>query len=133
MEVLHRAIAGIGSNVADKEALVADACARMRERLADFSVSALYITPAEGGCAGGPDYCNAVAEFSTADDFETLNAFFKELEALFGRTPADKAAGRVPLDIDIVVWDGRVLRPRDMEREYMRIGLRRLGIAVLER
>lgn len=127
MAVLHRVIVGIGSNAADREATVARACAILAARFSDFRASSIYTTPAEGSCAGAPDYCNAVALFSTDAECETLERFFKGMETDFGRTPECKTLGLVPLDIDVVVWDDCILRPRDMARDYMRIGLRQLG------
>ena len=50
------------------------------------------------------------------------------MEAEYGRVHDGSPAALVPLDIDIVVWNGEVLRPRDMQQEYMRIGLEMLHL-----
>ena len=93
-----------------------------------WEASTLYTTPAVGRCTGLPDYCNAVARIATTDDYDRLKAFFKQKEAEQGRRHDSTLPALIPLDIDIVVWEGTVLRPRDMEQEYMRIGLRQLGL-----
>ena len=48
---------------------------------------------------------------------------FKELERRCGRIPEDKAQGVVKLDIDLLVFDNKILKPEDMEREYIRRGM----------
>ena len=40
-----------------------------------------------------------------------------------GRIPEDKAQGVVKLDIDLLVFDNKILKPEDMEREYIRRGM----------
>ena len=32
----------------------------------------------------------------------------------------------IPLDLDIVVWNGETLRPQDYDREYFQIGLKEI-------
>ena len=48
---------------------------------------------------------------------------FKELERHSGRLPGDKAQGIVKLDIDLLTFDNKVLKPEDMKREYIRRGI----------
>ena len=124
----REAIISIGSNVPDKRERVEKACEELKNRFYSFQVSSIYTTPAVGRCAGQPDYCNAVARFSTTDDYETSRLFFKTMESDYGRVRHSDAVALIPLDIDIVMWDGAVLRQRDMGQEYMRIGLEQLGL-----
>lgn len=67
-----------------------------------------------------------MARFSTALSADSLHRLFKELERRSGRLPEDKPAGIVKLDIDLLVYDGEVLKPEDMEREYVRLCLKEL-------
>lgn len=127
-EVMRWAIISIGSNVPDKEKRVSGMCGELKHIFPACEVSAVYTTPAVGRCAGMPDYCNAVARIATTDDYDALKAFFKQKEVEHGRSHDANVPSLVPLDIDIVVWEGKVLRPRDMEQEYMRVGLRQLGL-----
>ena len=127
-QVMRWAIISIGSNVPDKEWRIASVCKELESYFCAWEASTLYTTPAVGRCTGLPDYCNAVARIATTDDYDRLKAFFKQKEAEQGRRHDSTLPALVPLDIDIVVWEGTVLRPRDMEQEYMRIGLRQLGL-----
>lgn len=51
---------------------------------------------------------------------EELVLFCKKTEAAAGRKPEDKPAGRVVLDIDIVVSNGTILKSDDFERKYVK-------------
>ncbi len=42
----------------------------------------------------------------------------KELERELGRRPEEKAQGKVSIDIDLVVYGGKILRPADYLRPY---------------
>ncbi|MCD8288185.1 MAG: 2-amino-4-hydroxy-6-hydroxymethyldihydropteridine diphosphokinase [Porphyromonadaceae bacterium] len=126
--ILRQAIISIGSNVPDKEARVSTACTELKSHFPSFTVSSLYTIPAVGKCIGQPDYCNAVARFLTAEEYDSVKNFFKQMEIRFGRCLERGCQTLVALDIDIVVWEGQVLRPDDVTQEYMRIGLRQLGL-----
>ena len=58
-----------------------------------------------------------------SQDMEELGALMKRWEREAGRIAHSKS---VPLDIDIVVFDGQVVRPRDFAQEYFKIGYRAL-------
>ena len=48
------------------------------------------------------------------------------MEENAGRTPESKAQGIVPLDIDVLKWNNDILKPADMERDYIREALHTL-------
>ena len=35
-------------------------------------------------------------------------------------------SGKIPLDIDIVVWNGEIIRPQDWKQDYFQTGLKEL-------
>lgn len=43
----------------------------------------------------------------------------KDLEKQLGRKPQDKEKGRVVIDMDLIEYDGEILRPTDYERSYV--------------
>lgn len=59
----------------------------------------------------------AVAYHSAGAD--EINAQLKEIEKRLGRTPEDKAKGKVVIDLDLIAADGEILRPKDFERSYV--------------
>ena len=59
----------------------------------------------------------AVAYHSAGAD--EINAQLKGIEKRLGRTPEDKAKGKVVIDLDLIAADGEILRPKDFERSYV--------------
>ena len=51
------------------------------------------------------------------------------MEREAGRLPEHKREGKVIIDIDIVVWNSEVIKPTDLTRTYMTIGMYELGIS----
>ena len=57
---------------------------------------------------------------------DEVRACLKAIEREAGRLPEDKPREIVRLDIDLLMCDGRVLKSSDMERAYVRQGLKEL-------
>ena len=111
----------IGSNCGDREANVADALGWLSGILRDFRHSHIYATP---DCAGGQrEYMNSVCSGTTGLTPEELDRLCKDFELKAGRSEAARAAGDVPVDIDVVVYGPTILRDRDYSSEFFRIGL----------
>ena len=119
----------LGSNLepeAEARRVLESACAELSALLTEAVASSLYATPAEGLHAHGT-YVNCVMRARTAFDEAALETAFKQMEARYGRTPADKLTGRVPLDVDLVQWGERIVRPKNWQMNFMRRGLEELG------
>lgn len=88
------------------------------------------ITHAEGQFSDTsvPDYHNIAATFSTSMDADGLKTLFRKIEKACGRTPLSKSSGIVPLDIDLLEYDGMILKPSDMKAAYVRRALASLKI-----
>ena len=50
-----------------------------------------------------------------------LQIVLRHSEAALGRTPGSKAAGQIPIDIDIVIADGHILRPADYRTPHFQL------------
>ena len=70
-----------------------------------------------------PKYMNAVISGYADIPFETLNANLKEYELNHSRNSEARRKGEVPIDLDIVKWNGNIIRPRDYSADYFRKGL----------
>ncbi len=120
-EPLSVAVLSLGSNVPDSREQVLGALAWLRERVArGLRCSELYSTPALR--PGKPRYLNAVAVAETAMQLAELNAALKQHEAACGRDEAMRRQGLVPIDLDVVMWNGAVLRDKDYNQQYFQIG-----------
>ena len=113
-------VLSIGSNSADREAQMTNCIAWLRGIATLTKLSSVYNSPASNG--KDPDYLNAVAEITSTLTHPELNKLLKNYERQCGRTPQSKALGSIPIDIDIVMWNGEVLRPKDFAQYYFAKG-----------
>ena len=67
---------------------------------------------------------NQLALFHSGLGAEEIVSVCKKIERKAGRLPEDKIKETVRLDIDLLKIDHRVLKPGDMEREYIREAVR---------
>lgn len=114
----------LGSNYGDRAENVEHALLRMEEILTDFKKSEVYETKAVHGF--GPAYFNAVVFGNTELDYNRFNSIIKRYERDCGRTPDAKIRNEVIIDIDIVIWDGEIIRPTDFSREFFQIGYKEI-------
>lgn len=106
---------GIGSNVEEASAFISKALRLLDEngyKLTGCSDTYVVSTP----------YLNLVAQVECATDYPELLRFTKDIEKRLGRKPEHKASGIVPIDIDIVVCDDDILRPKDFGSKYFSEG-----------
>ena len=120
----HRVVIGLGSNLAEGKTLIAQCVDRLGALISFDSPLWIYSTPSISG--KGPDYYNCVMSGVTSLECLELNVRSKEIEIAMGRTDECKLTGAVPIDIDIVMFDGEIMRPRDFSQPYFTIGYERL-------
>lgn len=88
--------------------------------------SEVYTGPSHSGI--GADYANCVVEGSLTMTLADLAALCRRMEREAGRTPQSKEQGIMPLDVDIVVWNGEVLRAFDYGSDHFRRGFTTLRV-----
>ena len=71
-------------------------------------------------------FSNQVARFYTDADAERVVKELKTIEKEAGREKEDKKREKVCLDIYLLVFDNRVLKPEDLKRDYILKGLEEL-------
>ncbi|MDE5799782.1 MAG: 2-amino-4-hydroxy-6-hydroxymethyldihydropteridine diphosphokinase [Paramuribaculum sp.] len=119
---MHEAIVCVASNTDDREVLIEAFKARVVGEIdATATFSPIYSTLSITD--GITPYNNMVGCINCSQDMEELGALMKRWEREAGRIAHCKS---VPLDIDIVVFDGQVVRPRDFAQEYFKTGYRAL-------
>lgn len=118
-------ILSVGSNCGDRELQVSSGIEWLTSILSESRASSVYTT---GDCHGGiRDYMNAVVIGRTTTEIEDLDRQCKEYELTHGRTAEARRKGDVPVDIDIVVYDEEIIRPKDYKHDFFRIGLEELS------
>ena len=125
---MNKAIIGLGSNTVDAKTRVEECCRNLSKITSEAIFSSIYETKAVGSLPQ-PNYHNCVGVIRTTTSFEELKLQFKEMERMAGRLPEHKAEGKVIIDIDIVVWNDAIIRPTDLARSYMTIGMEELNIS----
>lgn len=123
---MNEVLLSIGSNVTPRRDRVAAALESIGSLLDDSMASDIYETPEIHGI--GRPYMNAVVSGKTDMGFERLRETTKRLELEAGRDANARERGDVHVDIDIVVWNGVVLRPNDFRQPFFRIGAGMIGI-----
>lgn len=111
----------VGSNCGDRSAFVAEALQWLKSSvLMQTECSEIYETP----CAlkTGKPYKNAVIRgFYSGTGFQ-LEDLLKEKEHEMGRNTECRERGDVPIDIDIVIMDGEVVKSWDYRQKFFQIG-----------
>lgn len=114
----------IGSNTDDREERVRRAIDHIKTFVTECSVSSIYETEAING--KDAPYLNAVLHGLSPVNSVTLTKYLKDWELKEGREDKETANGKVAIDLDLVIFDSRILRPKDFERHYFNIGYREL-------
>lgn len=129
----HHYVLCIGSNVSADN--VRGAIEWLRGQFDVKSVSHVYQTPA---VSSKPQpaaavshtlrvYSNAVVIGDSDISPDAADQLLKGFELRCGRDEAARSVGKVPVDIDIVIVDGEVIRPWDYRQQFFRTGFCRLS------
>lgn len=120
LKIGNKTVLSFGSNCGKRRENVESAISRFSEILRDCKFSTIYETPEYHG--SGKIYMNAVGVGYTEMEYSDLLEAIKRYEVGCGRDGMCRERGDVPIDIDIVVWNGDVCRPQDFLREFFKIG-----------
>jgi 2-amino-4-hydroxy-6-hydroxymethyldihydropteridine diphosphokinase len=127
-----RAWLGLGSNVGDRLGNLRSARDELERRgVAVVASSAVYETEAQAGAAGQDDFLNACVAVETELEPEDLLATAKQIELELGRDPAAPRHAPRPVDIDLLLIDGRQLRSERLTVPHAEILNRRFVLEPL--
>ena len=115
---MNEAVIGIGSNI-DPEKNIAMA----RDILArDFQLVAgsAFVRTRPVGYAQQADFLNGAVLVRTDLKLEPLRQYLKKIEDTLGRRRTILTFGPRTVDLDIVVWNGKLLDPDFYERDYLK-------------
>lgn len=126
-EVRNRILLSLGSNwQAEQHMQLAMQLLQARFHTLRFS-EAIWMEALNYPQSVGP-FLNRVAEGWVCERPEEIQACLKSIECQLGRRSEQKAAGVVVIDLDLLQWNDRILKPADLQRPYVRSGLASLGI-----
>lgn len=121
----HQAIICLGSNVHPRTLNINLALKQLGKIIYIDACSEVYETPSHTGF--GDAYLNAVLRAKTEMDAEKLALISKEIEKEIGRTLQDSICGRVVMDIDVVGFDGKILRENDFNALHFQLGFKQIN------
>lgn len=114
---MNRVVVGVGSNI-DPEKNVSAVKTLFRRKFGDCRESRFVETPAIGA-DDQPNYLNGALLIETELALPQLQAWLRKTEHHLGRQRTeDKYAPRT-MDLDVLVWNGRVLDPQVHERWFL--------------
>lgn len=106
----------LGSNYGNRQENIINALAFIKTVCEVKSCSNIYESPDYKGT--GNKYLNAVIEIECDITEENLNNLIKGYEKMAGRDHIRRERGEVPVDIDIVIWGGKIKRFHDYSATY---------------
>ena len=114
MTMWNNVILCLGSNT-DCEANLKSAASLLRAYFGSIRFSeAIYTEPI--GL-----FLNQVAVAGTNASLEEVRRAVKAMEKRLGRMSDSKQKGKIPIDIDLLLWNGTILKPADWEKEYVQL------------
>ena len=91
---------------------------RFSEEMETEAIGSRFLSP----------FSNQVASFETTLSSEEVRAILKKIERDLGRLPEEKSQGVIRIDIDLLMYDDCVLKPADLERDFVKEGLKSLSL-----
>lgn len=127
MTTLHSCLLCLGSNI-DREVRMEAARNVLRLAFPDIRFGIEMDTEAIGSGFLSP-FSNQVALLHTHLSAEEVRFILKQIEQQNGRLPEDKMKGIVKLDIDLLMYDNDILKPKDLEKDFVQEGIQSLDKA----
>lgn len=119
MTMWNNVILCLGSNT-DCEANLKSAASLLRAYFGSIRFSeAIYTEPI--GLSDSGLFLNQVAVAGTNASLEEVRRAVKSMEKRLGRMSDSKQKGKIPIDIDLLLWNGTILKPADWEKEYVQL------------
>lgn len=127
----HRCIISLGSNHLAREHFK-KVWQRLTPYLSEVSSSPRVYTEPINFPHSSELFLNQILCAYSYVELEVLQRVCKSIEISCGRSEEQRelTPHLMPMDIDIVVWDAQVLKPRDFDRPYLIEGLQYLGLNV---
>jgi 2-amino-4-hydroxy-6-hydroxymethyldihydropteridine diphosphokinase len=114
---------GLGANIGNREANLRMALRGLTRMARVEAVSSLYETDPIGSVPQ-PAFYNAVCRIETGLEPQALLRFLRSLEHEIGRRPGGPTGGPRPIDLDILLYEDRVLQTEDLTIPHRRLAER---------
>ena len=115
---------GLGANIGNREANLRMALRGLTRMARVEVVSSLYETDPIGSVKDQPAFYNAACRIETGLEPESLLRFLKSLEHEIGRRPGGPIGSPRPIDLDILLYEDRILQSQDLTIPHPRLAER---------
>ncbi len=110
-------IVGLGSNI-DPTTYIEKALLQIKTRFLDVKVSEFIFTEPIG-FKNQARFCNGAVRFTTDLGAEALKSWLLEVEDALGRVRTENKNGPRTIDLDILVWNGKIIDPDVEARDFL--------------
>ena len=121
--VKHIIYIGMGSNLSSAAEVLAEARLWLAELSDDEVVFSMPVRTEPVNFPWPAMFTNQVARLTTTMTPTAVKTSLKRMERKAGRTRVETLNGIIRLDLDLLAVDGRVLKPSDWQRPYIRQGV----------
>jgi 2-amino-4-hydroxy-6-hydroxymethyldihydropteridine diphosphokinase len=118
MNAFYECIVGIGSNI-EPEMNIKLAIDLLRNDFELLGVSSFIRNPPIG-MADQPDFLNGAVKLIVNQEFESFKTHLKSIEDQLKRDRSDPRFGPRTIDLDIVVWDGKIVDNDYFARDFLK-------------
>jgi 2-amino-4-hydroxy-6-hydroxymethyldihydropteridine diphosphokinase len=115
---MNQAVIAIGSNI-DPEKNIRMAIEKIRVNL-ELRAESAFVTTKPIGDTDQPDFTNGALLISTYLKRPELKRWLKSVEKKLGRTISEDKNGPRTIDLDISVWNGKIVDNDVHERGYLK-------------
>lgn len=122
---MNDCIIGIGSNI-EAGYHIPWVLKLLADRFEVVKVSEMVQTRAIG-ITDQPDYTNGAVRIRTNLSMDELSTFLKQLEDQMGRDRSQPKFGPRNIDLDLLIWNNRVVDPDYYTRDFLRNSAAELG------
>lgn len=122
---MNDCIIGIGSNI-EAAYHIQEMLRLLATDVEVVQVSKMVVTKPIG-ITEQPDYTNGAVRIRTEMELEELSDYLKQLENHMGRDRTQKKFGPRNIDLDILIWNNKIVDPDYFTRDFLRNSATELG------
>lgn len=122
---MNECIIGIGSNI-NAEENIAEMLRLLGNEVEIVQVSKMVKT-APIGISTQADFTNGAVKIKTVKEMDELNLFLKSIEDRMGRDRTQPRFGPRNIDLDILIWNNRIVDQDYFSRDFLRNSADELG------
>jgi len=115
---MNTAVVGLGSNINPIENI--DRAKKLISQEHQLIAESPLIQTAPIGIKGQDKFLNGALLVKTELDYPTFNQCLKEIETFLGREKTSVKSGPRTIDLDIIVWNGKVIHRDFQHRDFVR-------------